>query len=415
MACDKIFFSVIKYRGSTEIEIWMMRWYKKKKRKVPLPKSILHPSNSLTSELRSTPDSRIVFVFVFFPYQPVTINAFNAFHHLYRFVTSHRILNLFQISIAFFFSPDLCFVFVVHLYRFVTFNAFNAFHHRYQLVTLLHQILNVKIQILIAFIILPNVNLSVSNPGSDPEIVVVVVIKQREDDESHLMISLPDVIGAVDGGYLRDGRHNLSRVQENIKNLLGLKTATGILMIELHHLGGGLPDPDGTLQQAGSRIDTEKAMSHQHRLFYRCAEIYLSRTFEKLLHQTGKSEEKHYRHRTGDKGALYPHKTCGMNAQYRYRIGKMETMYQYRTGNIGAKQNLYRSVALFHHRIGITVAYHHRSFDYFEKFVHHSHLLFIFFLYFFLVFFFLFFLFFFFFFFLLFFFFFFFLLLYSLC
>ncbi|KAF7487760.2 hypothetical protein SSS_10923, partial [Sarcoptes scabiei] len=344
----------------------MMRWYKKKKRKVPLPKSILHPSNSLTSELLLPPDSRILFVFVFPFYRFVTSNASNAFHHHYRFVTLHRILNIFQISIAFF-VPDLCFVFVFHLYRLVTFNAVSALHHRYQLVTLLHQIWNL-FQILIAFILLPNVNV-VSNPGSDPEIVVVVVIKQREDDESHLMISLPDVIGAVVGRNLRDGRRTQSRVQEIIEKFL-LKTATGILMIELHHLGGGLPDPDGTLQQAGSRIDTEKAMSHQHRLFYRCAEIYLSRTFEKLLHQTGKSEEKHYRHRTGDKGALYPHKTCGMNAQYRYRIGKMETMYQYRTvnmeerflyrtGNIGAKQNLYRSVALFHHRIGITVAYHH--------------------------------------------------------
>ncbi|KAF7491360.1 hypothetical protein SSS_05501 [Sarcoptes scabiei] len=257
MACDKTFFTVIKCRGITEIEIWMMRWYKKKKRKIPVPKSIAHHSNSPRSELLLPPNLRLVFVFVFRSHRSVTSNAVSAFHHLYRFVTSHRILNLFQISIAFL-SPDLFFVFVFHLYRPVTFNAFNAFHHRYQLVTLLHQIWNL-FQILIAFIFLPDVNV-VSNPGSDPEIVVVVVIKQREDDESHLMISLPDVIGAVDGGYLRDGRHNLSRVQENIKNLLGLKTATGILMIELHHLGGGLPDPDGTLQQAGSRIDTEKAM-----------------------------------------------------------------------------------------------------------------------------------------------------------
>ncbi|KAF7496164.1 hypothetical protein SSS_03060 [Sarcoptes scabiei] len=31
------------------------------------------------------------------------------------------------------------------------------------------------------------------------------------------------------------------------------QTATGILMIELHHLGGGLPDPDGFHQQVGSK------------------------------------------------------------------------------------------------------------------------------------------------------------------
>ncbi|KAF7496361.1 hypothetical protein SSS_02720 [Sarcoptes scabiei] len=294
MACDMNFLSVIKYRGFTEIEIWMMRWYKKKKRKIPVPKSIAHHSNSPRSELLLPPNLRLVIVLCF-PYRSVTFNAFNAFHHPHRFVSSHRILNLFQISIAFL-LPDLFFVCVFLSYRSVTFNAFNAFHHRYQLVTLLHQIWNL-LQILIAFIFLPDVNIVV-NPGSNPEIVGT--IKQREDDESHLMISLPDVFGAVVGRNLRDGRRTQSRVQEIIEKFL-LKTATGILMIELHHLGGGLPDPDGTLQQAGSRIDTEKAMSHQHRLFYRCAEIYLSRTFEKLLHQLEIGGEA-LSNRTGDKG-----------------------------------------------------------------------------------------------------------------
>ncbi|UXI23375.1 hypothetical protein NH340_JMT09318 [Sarcoptes scabiei] len=140
------------------------------------------------------------------------------------------------------------------------------------------------------------------------------------------MISLPDMFGAVDGGYLRDGRHNLSRVQENIKNLLGLKTATGILMIELHHLGGGLPDPDGSHQHAGSRIETEKAMSHHHRLHNRFIKKNLSRKFEKLHHRLVNVEEKHYLHRTGNMGAQYHHETCGMEALNRYQNGNMERM-----------------------------------------------------------------------------------------
>ncbi|KAF7496544.1 hypothetical protein SSS_01658 [Sarcoptes scabiei] len=301
MACDKTFFTVINHRGITEIEIWMMRWYKKKKRKVPVPKSIHHHSNSPRSELLSTPNLRIVSVLCL-PYRIVIFNASNAFHHLYRFVTSHRILNIFQISIAFL-SPDLCFVFVVHLYRFVTFNAVSAFHHPHRFVTFLHQIWNL-FQILIAFIFfLPNVKIGI-NPGSDPEIVVVV--KQREDDESHLMISLPDENGAVDGGYLRDGRHNQSRVQDIINKFLLIKTATGKLMIVLHHLGGGLPDPDGSHQQAGSITGLEKkAMSQQHRLHFRIAVLDRSRRFEKFRHQTGIMEEK--QNRTGNMVALYHH------------------------------------------------------------------------------------------------------------
>ncbi|UXI22485.1 hypothetical protein NH340_JMT08428 [Sarcoptes scabiei] len=378
MACDKIFFSVIKFRGSTELETWMMRWYKKKKRKVPVPKSIVHPSNSTPPELLSTPDSRIVFVFVFPSYRSVTSNAGSAFHHLYRFVTSHRILNLFQISIAFF-SPDSCVVCVFHPYRIVIFNASNAFHHPHRLVTFLHQILNVKIQILIAFFFLPDVNLSVSNPGSNPEIVVVV--KQREDDESHLMISLPDVNGAVVGQNLRDGRRTQSRVQEISKNLLGFKTATGILMIELHHLGGGLPDPDRIHHLAGIKTEAEtkqaKMMSHQHRL-YRFAKIYPSRIFEKLHHHQSENGEESYHYRMGIMKEKHYHQTCQFSAaQNHQRIGKMAAMaatYLYQTRINGAKQTrggAAVSVALYRYRPGNTVSNHHGLFDYVEKFVYH--------------------------------------------
>ncbi|UXI19710.1 FACT complex subunit spt16, partial [Sarcoptes scabiei] len=357
MACDKIFFSVIKFRGSTELETWMMRWYKKKKRKVPVPKSIVHPCNSITSELPSTPD--LFFVFVFPSYRSVTSNAFNAFHHLYQIVTSHRIWNLFQISIAFL-LPDLSAVCVFHLYQLVTSNAVSAFHHPHRFVPFLHQILNVKIQILIALIILPDVNLSVSNPGSNPEIVVVV--KQREDDESHLMISLPDVFGAVDGENLRDGRHNQSRVQEIIEKFSLIKTATGILMIELHHLGGGLPDPDGSHQQAGSITGLEKkAMSHRHRL-YRIAVLYCSRIFENYHHRWLKLEEQQQ----------YQHRFAAQNHQH--RTGKMAAMaatYPYQTRINGAKQTrggAAVSVALFRYQSGNFEANHHRFIDYNEKF-----------------------------------------------
>ncbi|UXI22487.1 TBC1 domain family member 1, partial [Sarcoptes scabiei] len=357
MACDTNFLSAIKFRGSTELETWMMRWYKKKKRKVPVPKSIVHPSNSPRSELLSTPDSRIVFVFVFPSYRSVTSNAVSAFHHLYRFVTSHRILNLFQISIAFF-SPDVFFVFVVHLYRFVTFNAVSAFHHPHRIMTLVHQIWNL-FQILIAFIFLSDVNIGI-NPGSDPEIVVT--FKQREDDESHLMISLPDENGAVDGRYLRDGRRTQSRVQETIKKFLLIKTATGILMIELHHLGGGLPDPDGSHQQAGSITGLEKkAMSHRNRL-YRIAVLYCSRIFENYHHRWLKLEEQQQ----------YQHRFAAQNHQH--RTGKMAAMaatYLYQTRINGAKQTrggAAVSVALYRYRLGNAVANHHRLFDYVEKY-----------------------------------------------
>ncbi|UXI16405.1 Guanine nucleotide exchange factor VAV2 [Sarcoptes scabiei] len=180
------------------------------------------------------------------------------------------------------------------------------------------------------------------------------------------MISLPDVNGAVVGQNLRDGRRTQSRVQDTLKNLLRYKTATGILMIELHHLGGGLPDPDGSHQQAGSITGLEKkAKSHRNRL-YRIAVLYCSRIFENYHHRWLKLEEQQQ----------YQYHFA---AQNQYQTGKMAAMaatYLYQTRINGAKQTrggAAVSVALFQYQSGNFEANHHRFIDYNGKFMYHCH------------------------------------------
>lgn len=88
-----------------------------------------------------------------------------------------------------------------------------------------------------------------------------------------------------------------------------LKTATGILVIELHHLGGGFPDPDGFHQLArikimcldgeldgkSYRIWKSQTKSPCHRLSYRFAEPHLSRSNEKFHHhQYWSAEEENF-------------------------------------------------------------------------------------------------------------------------
>ncbi|KAF7490953.1 hypothetical protein SSS_07620 [Sarcoptes scabiei] len=179
-----------------------------------------------------------------------------------------------------------------------------------------------------------------------------ILIADCLPDENHpTIVLLPNwtVVGAsparTGGGNLRDGRRTQSRVQEISKNLLGFKTATGILMIELHHLGGGLPDPDRIHHLAGIKTEVgtkqAKMMSHQHRL-YRFAKIYPSRIFEKLHHhQIGNGEES-YHYRIGITEEQH-HQSCEFSAaqNHQQRTGKMAAMaatYRYRTCDIGAKQ-----------------------------------------------------------------------------
>lgn len=112
MACDQKFLIVIKYRGiTTELKLWMMRWYWKHKRKLFVLRFIHQSCNSSTSDLmivRNPGSNPVIFVFSY--HWIVICNAFNAFLHPHQSVTLHQILNaMIQILIAFI-SPDLIIV-----------------------------------------------------------------------------------------------------------------------------------------------------------------------------------------------------------------------------------------------------------------------------------------------------------------